>query len=824
MIELTALGESLARWIESGNNDPFDLQHAELNANELRALFMSLPVKFAGENEPRVLRLFGTGIRLRNAVITGTIDFRDGRSSDGTALPPLVMEACVIKNPILLARARLQHLSLKASKISHLNGRGLQIEESLDLTELSSAEDQSSYTGALGRGLCWVELQESQIDGMLDADKATFVAPPARDEIALNTTPVRHALDLKHARVRDSVFLFSNVCAIGGVSLVAAHVGGDVQCSGAEFVAVEGYALTAVGAEIGGHLLLRAQPERRHGGRMVRFHAQGSITLTNIRVGGEFSMVGAKLDGALDAEDIKIGANVLLGAREQPSCIDGVALPFESNNSVDLLRAKVSGDLVLDGATVKGGLNVQNAEIAGNLHLCDFISSQRVDHEKISNNRVDNSKRHFLADLFLFPFLYLSYSLRLQPGSQRGLSSASIGPDKYAGILAFDPGDIANFAGTHVSGVLRVELDEFPRRKNAPRPILDLQCATVAVLDDRDGLAFGERFQLRLHGFKYEKFKFDDNTYGNQLQMIVGGLYYIRLMEALFVASIAYVIYNFAVTNQISIFFVILSIVLFFASDWLERFWHGRSAECRIGWLNLQYDRPKRPKHWEYTPEPYECLTQAFRTAGFFVASKRIASRRYQLDCSLVTSPLYRPIIRLFGFFFDYGLSPPRAILTFLTCLCIGWLGVSVENGYHLKSQVIQVPTGWLGYHRVVKTPDIGIATPVLVVNTSTVNSVATSEGDREGGELVTGVLTAPRSQVETRAIPCGEQIDPLLYAVDVFVPALDLGQEQRCQVSGKPEVRIWRIINTLYVFAGWIVTALTILTLSGIMRRQAEG
>jgi hypothetical protein len=72
--------------------------------------------------------------------------------------------------------------------------------------------------------------------------------------------------------------------------------------------------------------------------------------------------------------------------------------------------------------------------------------------------------------------------------------------------------------------------------------------------------------------------------------------------------------------------------------------------------------------------------------------------------------------------------------------------------------------------------------------------------------------------------LPCKKEIEPFIYALDVFVPALDLGQEGRCSVTTEPEGQVWRGAFTAYSILGWIVTSLTILTISGILRRQAEG
>ena len=61
-----------------------------------------------------------------------------------------------------------------------------------------------------------------------------------------------------------------------------------------------------------------------------------------------------------------------------------------------------------------------------------------------------------------------------------------------------------------------------------------------------------------------------------------------------------------------------------------------------------------------------------------------------------------------------------------------------------------------------------------------------------------------------------------MLYTLDLIVPAVDLHQVDRCDLSdrGGP---LWSILKALATLIGWIVTSLTVLTLSGILRRQIE-
>jgi len=61
-----------------------------------------------------------------------------------------------------------------------------------------------------------------------------------------------------------------------------------------------------------------------------------------------------------------------------------------------------------------------------------------------------------------------------------------------------------------------------------------------------------------------------------------------------------------------------------------------------------------------------------------------------------------------------------------------------------------------------------------------------------------------------------------LLYAADVFLPLIDLRQETKCN-PGAEHVG-WQIAKALYEFLGWIITSLTILTATGVLRSRSEG
>jgi hypothetical protein len=159
-----------------------------------------------------------------------------------------------------------------------------------------------------------------------------------------------------------------------------------------------------------------------------------------------------------------------------------------------------------------------------------------------------------------------------------------------------------------------------------------------------------------------------------------------------------------------------------------------------------------------------------------------------------------RPFLFLYALLFDSGMSPARAVATFLGCITIGTAAAYVADR---GSSLLDIA-------------------PVLVLETSTVNSVVVQSGEQES-VFVPGLLIGAAKTSAIDELPCGKEIDPVLYALDAFVPALEIGQERKCTITSRPEGVPWRIGRAIYAVLGWIVTALTILTVSGVARRHLD-
>ena len=69
----------------------------------------------------------------------------------------------------------------------------------------------------------------------------------------------------------------------------------------------------------------------------------------------------------------------------------------------------------------------------------------------------------------------------------------------------------------------------------------------------------------------------------------------------------------------------------------------------------------------------------------------------------------------------------------------------------------------------------------------------------------------------------CGEEVNSFFYALDVLVPLLDLKQEDRCSITARDDGYWWRLFNALYELFGAIVAPITVLSVTGMLRRYIE-
>ncbi|WP_162150291.1 hypothetical protein [Asticcacaulis sp. AC460] len=259
-----------------------------------------------------------------------------------------------------------------------------------------------------------------------------------------------------------------------------------------------------------------------------------------------------------------------------------------------------------------------------------------------------------------------------------------------------------------------------------------------------------------------------------------------------------------------------LVLLAIFLNTSLKRSIHA----MRKNWLDKQYVIKSQPTKDEIRPFPYEQLAKYLRARGYDTESRKILISKLKLEHRLKTFVLLRPVLLLYRWGFDYGLSPQRAIWTFLVFLFIGWLGFLIADRGYIAEIERPKSANLVPVYNVLKGTK---RKPVMVIATSTVNTAIVSTRNETSEKFAAGMVASRENAKLPQQLDCGTSIQPSLYAIDVFIPAIDLRQESQCEISSEPKAAAWRWAKAIYSILGWIITSLTILTISGILRRQVE-
>ncbi|HEX8571862.1 MAG TPA: hypothetical protein VF759_03825 [Allosphingosinicella sp.] len=146
----------------------------------------------------------------------------------------------------------------------------------------------------------------------------------------------------------------------------------------------------------------------------------------------------------------------------------------------------------------------------------------------------------------------------------------------------------------------------------------------------------------------------------------------------------------------------------------------------------------------------------------------------------------------LFDLMFRFGLKPARAVQTSVICLALGVFGTIA-----LRDKILPVQQ----YHS------------VHIARESDRSEDSMAQWER--------IRLPTDAEAEGCNVVIGSAMDRALYAFDVFVPLLDVRQE--CAFTIERTAYFVRALKTLYAALGWVVVSLTLLTISGVLRRYLE-
>ena len=416
---------------------------------------------------------------------------------------------------------------------------------------------------------------------------------------------------------------------------------------------------------------------------------------------------------------------------------------------MSLLGAKIGGSLEMNGALV-GELVAQNADVGGSLFLraWDGVGDSVIPFRASGEVFLVGAKIRADLDLAGATLWGKVYANNMSIGGNAWLIPWKTQPFIVATLLDLSGTEVRNSLNT--GGVQWLGEGAIT---------IDLSHSTVGVLNDENGLARCDATLLRLEGFDYARLAVTTPAThaGDGGRPLVGTL---------------------------------------------RRRRRSSASANRLRWLDMQYQAPARtPNIDNYSPDVYDRLTRAFRAAGYYADARAVTRERLRVERRIAGTSFARPFQAAYALLFDSGLSPRRAIITFIGCISIGWAAAHVADH---GSQ-------WLGL------------APVLVIETNTVSSLAVPSGGTTHSFLP-GLPIGTTGNAAGDELPCGDEIEPLLYALDVFVPALEIHQEARCAITTGPDGFVWRMARAVYSLVGWVVTALTVLTVPGVARRHLEG
>jgi len=203
-------------------------------------------------------------------------------------------------------------------------------------------------------------------------------------------------------------------------------------------------------------------------------------------------------------------------------------------------------------------------------------------------------------------------------------------------------------------------------------------------------------------------------------------------------------------------------------------------AEKRIAWLRRQFPEG-RPDPASFRPQPYEQLSQVLRQHGLTREANAVAVEKIRMRLAArVDRPSARIFPKLLMLVSQYGYSTSRAVLSFLVFVLLG-AAMYATALYGFEQPFVPVE----------HEPE-----PVTYRSAFGLAEVSMEEG-------------------------C-PGLDVVHFALDSALPVIDLGQDMRCRFTPEGPGRwIWMLLHSAFVVAGAALSAVVVLTLTGVLRQD---
>ena len=200
----------------------------------------------------------------------------------------------------------------------------------------------------------------------------------------------------------------------------------------------------------------------------------------------------------------------------------------------------------------------------------------------------------------------------------------------------------------------------------------------------------------------------------------------------------------------------------------------------RIAWLRRQFPDGK-PDSASFRPQPYEQLSRVLRQHGLAREANEVAVEKIRMRLAArVDRPLARIFPNLLMLVSKHGYSTSRAALSFLIFVLLG---------------TAMYATALFAFQQ-----------PFVPV-------------ENEPGPVTYRFAFDLAELSVTEGCP---GLDVFHYALDAALPVIDLAQDLRCRFTPEGPGRwIWLLLHSVYVIAGAALSAVVVLTLTGVLRHD---
>ena len=759
-----------------------------------------------------VIPVSAAGVRLRGAIIEGRLDLSGCSWREG-GLPPLALEDCLFEDnfaedahgpqnaSIDISDACLSRLSLAGSRLSHVHAHGVRIAGALELGGVAPRDawidpwfPDPECAALLHLAACTIEDLRSRArkpepfdSSGLDFSQATNIAPPPAAVQANRPRSSCCWLDFSRAHVAGEVMARGVRCRTPRPRTIDEYDPANTR-----------YALNFGHAVIDGSLDLRSAA------------LDGGLKLALAALRGEVWLGGTLLvhgeGGGLDAQALTARGIYAVNRSRALRVYGGVSLPGARITAhFEFLNAKldgagddafvadgiqIEGDLLLTGKTLlRGRACFEGARIRGKFD-CAELHVFGLQGDAISGQNLVVGGDVQLHGVFAQGCVWLygaefSGVFDVNASTLIGDVPQARGRSRAA-LIATDMrvGD-SILAGHGLTAVGYISM-----QRSVVARDLGFVDATVraAPLDPEHWRRCIDLGWAKVGGTLI----FEDNTFDGAIRLAHAHAAILHDRQGGYAGATELVMDGFR----------------FDSLQYADLREHNDIPEncvlTRRAWLKRMRD---------FQPQPYANLARALVSQGQTDAALDIlmlkrdeeleqyrgAISRMKLFSRVARWPVYAAS-KLFRWCFGYGLKPSNAVVTLIAAFLFGWAFFSYAN---LRGGMIvdQLPVS-----SAVRGTEIGAAL------------------------TATGIADD---------VPCGQSIRPSLYAIDVFIPLVDLRQESKCEIGeastagnlfrGVPiggyllfgEVETYRYIKAIYAFLGWLVMSLSVITFSGVLQRS---